>query len=183
MHNFNIQSVQIQPAIKISTVPLQAVAVKIQLVNPLDDIVTFQAVLEGEGLLGDTEFTLAPRETATYELVYSPLIGGRTKGQAVFINEKVGEFWYDLDLNALPGAPIVLDRFKCELGSSAVKTVTIENPVGREVVLKQKSSNKTNFRLTSQRVVMMPYETMELEVEYSPSSVNKVEVRWGGRGP
>ena len=48
---------------------MEAVAVDIQLVNPLDDVVVFEVALTGDGLLGEAEFVLAPKETATYELV------------------------------------------------------------------------------------------------------------------
>ena len=48
---------------------VEAVAVDIQLVNPLDDVVVFEVALTGDGLLGEAEFVLAPKETATYELV------------------------------------------------------------------------------------------------------------------
>ena len=53
----------------------EAVAVDIQLVNPLDDVVVFEVALTGDGLLGEAEFVLAPKETATYELVGDPTVG------------------------------------------------------------------------------------------------------------
>ena len=75
-----------------------------------DDVVVFEVTLNGEGLLGEAEFVLAPKETATYELVFSPLLPSKTKGTAVFLNDGVGEFWYDLDLIAEPAPPEDHDR-------------------------------------------------------------------------
>eukprot|EP00971_Amphidinium_carterae_P039924 783661-Amphidinium_carterae.3 len=45
-----------------------------------DDVVVFEVTLNGDGLLGEAEFVLAPKETATYELVFSPLLPSRKKG-------------------------------------------------------------------------------------------------------
>jgi hypothetical protein len=33
-------------------------------------------------------------------LIFSPLSSGTNTGTIGFLNEKVGEFWYDLNLNA-----------------------------------------------------------------------------------
>ena len=59
----------------------EAVAVDIQLVNPLDDVVVFEVALTGDGLLGEAEFVLAPKETATYELVGTQGIPGDPVGE------------------------------------------------------------------------------------------------------
>ena len=59
----------------------------------------------GDGLLGESEFLLAPKETASYELVFSPLLPTKRKGSAVFFKDIVGEFWYDLDLLAEAAPP------------------------------------------------------------------------------
>merc|ERR1719199_1065387 len=128
-----------QQTLALTCVVRQAVAVDIQLVNPLDDVVVFEVALNGEGLLGEAEFVLAPKETATYELVFSPLQPSRKKGTAVFFNDVVGEFWYDLELVADPAPPEDLPLMKCELGRTVQTTVKIDNPTGQEVVLKHKS--------------------------------------------
>merc|ERR1719353_2828295 len=82
-----------QQALQLQCVVRQAVAMDIELVNPLDDVVVFDVRLHGDGLLGMEQFVLAPREAATYELVYSPLLPApQSKGTAVFLNDRVGEF-------------------------------------------------------------------------------------------
>jgi len=164
-----------QQMLSLTCVVRQAVAVDIQLVNPLDDVVVFEVALNGEGLLGEAEFVLAPKETATYELVFSPLLPSRSKGTAVFFNEVVGEFWYDLDLLAEPAPPEELPALQCELGRTAQTTVTIDNPTGSEVILKHKSTNKINFKVLQQRIVLPPLESTTITIEYSPSSLGVQE--------
>eukprot|EP00931_Biecheleriopsis_adriatica_P036216 TRINITY_DN2086_c0_g1_i7.p1 TRINITY_DN2086_c0_g1~~TRINITY_DN2086_c0_g1_i7.p1 ORF type:complete len:2928 (-),score=554.29 TRINITY_DN2086_c0_g1_i7:9-8792(-) len=160
-----------QQMLSLTCVVRQAVAVDIQLVNPLDDVVVFEVALNGEGLLGEAEFVLAPKETATYELVFSPLQPSRSKGTAVFFNEVVGEFWYDLDLLAEPAPPEELPALQCELGRTAQTTVSIDNPTGQEVILKHRSTNKINFKVLQQRIVLPPLESTTITIEYSPASL------------
>jgi hypothetical protein len=163
-----------QQALMLACVVRQAVAMDIELVNPLDDVVVFDVRLHGDGLLGMEQFVLAPREAATYELVYSPLLPApQSKGTAVFLNDRVGEFWYDLQLTADPAPPEELPLLECEVGRSMQHKITIDNPTGTEVVLKQKSTNKINFRVVSpSRIVMTPLESVDVTIEYSPSSLN-----------
>lgn len=68
-----------------------AVAADISIVNPLDEQITFDVITNGEGLFGAKVITLLPKETVTYELIYSPLLvspngrpgkGGKTLGFA-----------------------------------------------------------------------------------------------------
>lgn len=164
-----------QQTLNLACVTRQAVAVDIQLVNPLDDVVVFEVALTGDGLLGESEFVLAPKETATYELVFSPLLPAKRKGSAVFFNDVVGEFWYDLDLLAEAAPPEELETLNVELGQTGVLSVTIDNPTGQEVVLKHRSTNKINFKVVQQKVVLPPLESTTVQIEYSPSSLGVVE--------
>jgi hypothetical protein len=44
---------------------------------------------------GERTITLAPHEQSTYELIYSPLLVGFNKGGLTFLNDEIGEFWYN----------------------------------------------------------------------------------------
>jgi len=164
-----------QQMLTLTCVVRQAVAVDIQLVNPLDDVVVFEVMLNGDGLLGEAEFVLAPKETATYELVFSPLLPARTKGTAVFFNDTVGEFWYDLELIAEQAPAEELEHLQCELGRTAQVQVKIDNPTGQEVALKHRSTNKINFKVLQQRVLLPPLESTTVIIEYSPASLGVTE--------
>lgn len=164
-----------QQSLTLTCVVRQAVAVDIQLVNPMDDVVVFEVDLKGEGLLGEAEFVLAPKETATYELVFSPLLPARTKGTAVFFNNVVGEFWYDLELIAEQAPPEELELLECELGRTSQVNVKVDNPTGSEVSLKHRSTNKINFKVLQQRIVLPPLESATVTIEYSPSSLGVQE--------
>lgn len=81
-------------------------------------------------MIGDSAFSLEPKSIGTYNLIFSPLSSGSYTGTIGFLNEKVGEFWYDLNLNAEENPIVSLDLLACELGKVASHTITLENPTG-----------------------------------------------------
>lgn len=87
----------------------KAVGVDISLENPLDDPITFEVFYNGEGLLGESSFQVDPKKIGIYELIFSPLKTGHFTGTIGFLNEKVGEFWYDLVLSCEDNPVINLD--------------------------------------------------------------------------
>ena len=117
-----------ESVIDIEAVVRRAVAVEIVLENPTTEMLSFNVLIDGPGLLGDRVFTLPPGEGkgAKYELIYSPLHPGNFKGRISFSNEKVGEIWYSLSLNAIPAPATVQDPIECMIGSSTFVEVPIE---------------------------------------------------------
>ena len=97
----------------------KATTAEISLNNPLNEPITFEVFYSGEGLLGDSTLSLEPKSIGTYNLIFSPLIAGDFQGTIGFLNEKVGEFWYDLNLIAEENPVINLDLLECELGKVA----------------------------------------------------------------
>lgn len=78
---------------------------------------------------------LMPHQTGVYELIFSPLKVFRGKGSVSFMNEKLGEIWYDLSLISEDLPFIRLPTLKAELGKSEAVTVILENPSKMEVAV------------------------------------------------
>jgi hypothetical protein len=108
----------------------KATSAEISLNNPLNEPITFEVFYSGEGLLGDATLSLEPKSVGIYNLIYSPLKPGITEGTIGFLNERVGEFWYDLDLAADENPVQNLDTLACELGKLQTHVVNLENPTG-----------------------------------------------------
>jgi hypothetical protein len=159
----------------ISSCVRKAMSVEISLSNPLDKPVEFEVFLQGAGLLGDPVFHLNARESATYDLLFSPLLPGATQGSISFTNDKVGELWYKLNLTAEAAPTVEIERMKCAVGGSCTKIVTLENPCNEELVLNARSDNPRNFAVTPAQLVLAPYETLEWKLEYTPSSLDQEE--------
>lgn len=80
-------------------------------------------------------------ESKLYSLIYSPLYVGRAKGSIAFINEHLGEKWYELVLSSEEQPVVKLSVLKTELGKSSSKIVCLENPSEKEVKAISKCSN------------------------------------------
>ena len=63
--------------IDISEFIRKARSAEISLNNPLNEPITFEVFYSGEGLIGDSAFSLEPKSTGTYNLIFSPLIPGQ----------------------------------------------------------------------------------------------------------
>lgn len=161
-----------EQTLEIASAVRRAVSVEISLANPLDDHVEFDVDLTGAGLLGDLNFSLGPQETATYELLFSPLVPGEQTGSVSFSNDKLGEFWYRLQLTADPAPPNKLQSMSCPVGLAASQSITLENPTGEEVTLVAMVDNKRNFSVSPASVLLAPYGSAEAVVEYTPSSLS-----------
>lgn len=136
----------------------KAVGVEISLENPLKEPITFEVFYNGEGLLGDTSFIVDPKKTGIYELIFSPLKTGKFAGTIGFLNEKVGEFWYDLMLICDENPIINLDLIECELGKVGKQIITLENPTGHEQTIDYRITNTTNFEVIPEKIIANAYE-------------------------
>ena len=150
-------------------------SVEISLVNPLKEDVLFNVTMNGEGLIGPATFHLGPSEAKVYELVYSPLLAGSQEGSVVFSSNLVGEVWYRLILNAEEPPAVVLDKMSAAVGARAVQTIKITNPSPDEIKLTGSCSNPRNFGLQPVTLTLARFETKEVNVVYSPSSLDMVE--------
>jgi hypothetical protein len=142
----------------------KATAAELSLNNPLNDPITFEVFYQGDGLIGDPTFSLEPKSVGTYNLIYSPLAAGSSIGNIGFLNEKVGEFWYDLNLTAEENPVMNLTLLECELGKNASHTVDLENPTGKELYLDFRNSNPSNFEIIPDKIVLPPYELVKVQI-------------------
>jgi len=153
----------------------KAATAEIVLKNPLQEAITFEVFYSGEGLLGENQFLIEADSQSAYNLIFSPLISGEFQGTIGFLNEKVGEFWYDLNLIAEENPPMQLELLECELGKTSSHFVTLENPTGAELMLDLRNTNPTNFEVIPDKIVLQPYESAKICIQYSPSNLEAVE--------
>lgn len=118
---------------------------------------------------------MEPKSEATYNLIFSPLNAGDFVGNIGFLNEKVGEFWYDLELKAEENPVVNLDMLECELGKVALHNIELENPTAKELYLDCRNSNMTNFEINPDKIILNPYETLKMQIRYQPTNLDVVE--------
>jgi len=91
------------------------------------------------------------------------------------MNDRLGEFWYRLNLTALPASATVLDPISCAVGTWASVAVVVENPLGKAVVLAAAVSNPTNYSVSPSSLTLGPYGSDTVSLQYTPSSLTGVE--------
>ena len=64
-----------------------------------------------------------------------------------FVNVKLGEIWYELNLISEESDAIRLPMLKSELGKSEIHEIILENPFEKEVKVKVNISNPVNFEV------------------------------------
>lgn len=153
----------------------QATSAEISLKNPLSEPISFEVFYTGEGLIGDANFALEPNSTGVYNLIFSPLQAGSFTGTIGFLNERVGEFWYDLTLSAEENPVVNLELLECELGKTQAHDVTLENPTGQELYLEFRNSNPTNFEIVPDKLLLPAFESLQVAITYSPTNLDMVE--------
>lgn len=79
-------------------------------------------------------------------------------------------------MHADPASAETLPQLSAPLGSTATHTLTLDNPVGVEVVLQISCSNPQTFILNSMSVVLPPYGQTELPVIYMPSTLGEASL-------
>ena len=153
----------------------KALEFKITVYNPLNEDTVFDVNVVGEGLYGDQQFSVPAKETGLYTLTYSPLLPAQGDGAISFLSEKTGEFWYRLRLICDPAEPIEKELFECSLGKSIAKSIQLENPSSKEVVLDYYCTNTLNFELIPDQVILPAYGAMEALIKYTPTSLKAIE--------
>ncbi|XP_074483047.1 cilia and flagella-associated protein 47-like isoform X1 [Sebastes fasciatus] len=165
-----IKSIQVECAAQSS------VAIEIAVKNPRGEPLTLGVYLEGDELSGANWVSVLPRETLTYKATFSPSRAGKSTGSVVFQSELVGEFWYQLELYALPPPVIKLPQACCQLGKWTSQTVPLVNPTAETLELIAANSNPRNYTLdmeSGSTLLVEPHSFTQLGVRFSPSSIGE----------
>ena len=146
-----------------------AAEVEIGVVNPLDESAELEVALQGLGLTGPASLTLPPKPgKAVYKFVFAP-VGqpGVSQGALRFIHPKVGEFWYKLELDALPPGPVVLPSFTAP--GKVQQSVAVRNPLPGAITVKFTSDNPERFAVSPASLTVAPLATATAAVTFKPA--------------
>merc|ERR1711871_542116 len=89
--DIEIVSPEAEGVIEVESMVRKAASMEISLENPTRDEIIFDVEIDGDGLLGDDTYVLKPGDnTMPYELLFSPLVAGNSRGSVRFMNNDVG---------------------------------------------------------------------------------------------
>ncbi|XP_051283893.1 cilia- and flagella-associated protein 47-like isoform X2 [Dicentrarchus labrax] len=170
-----------EPAAPIKVIDVQcaaqsSVAIEVPVSNPRGELLMLDVCLEGDDLSGASWVSIPPRETLTYKATFSPGRVGKSTGSVLFQSELVGEFWYQLELYALPPPVTMLPQACCQLGKWTRQTIPLVNPTAETLELTVANSNHRNYKLemdSGSTLIVEPHSSTELGVRFSPSSIGE----------
>ncbi|XP_033472251.2 cilia- and flagella-associated protein 47-like [Epinephelus lanceolatus] len=170
-----------EPAVPIKVIDVQcaaqsSVAIEIPVRNPRGELLILDVYLEGDDLNGANWVSVPPGGTLAYKVMFSPGRVGKSTGSVVFQSELVGEFWYQLELYALPPPVIMLPQACCQLGKWTSLTIPVVNPTAEPVELIVANSNPRNYTLEMESgsiLIIEPHSSTQLGVRFSPSSIGE----------
>jgi hypothetical protein len=172
--DIEVSSPKEESTIHVSAVVRTAAAIELTLENPTPSPLKFNVILEGDGLIGEGTHVVNPSsagDSPSYELIYSPLIVGSFTGKIRFLNPTVGEFWYKLELTAVPAPAAAVDVIECMVGCSKSISIPIENPLNEQVQLSVALSDPEHFSLPHD-IILLPYAQTTFDVVFRPSSLS-----------
>ncbi|EGR27619.1 hypothetical protein IMG5_193180 [Ichthyophthirius multifiliis] len=171
----NTEIPKCEKIIDLTTFIRQAVTFDIEIYNNLPQQAIFDVVINGDTLFGNQYLQIEAKQTAKYSLLYQPNIVGRSKGSIAFINENLGEIWYELSLNCEEQPPQRLNLLKSELGKFSKHQIFLENHTQQEIQATYTISNVTNFQISPENIVLKPLQENMIEIIYMPSNLEIIE--------
>ncbi|KAI8929614.1 hypothetical protein BC831DRAFT_443384 [Entophlyctis helioformis] len=180
-----------QQVIPVASAVRKAVSVDIGLANPLQKSVEYRVFIEGKALQGEGLVRLGALEETVYSLVYAPLIQAKETGRIGFVCDEVGEFWYELKLEASDSPPIDLPDMSCPIGKCCSQPLSLENPLEQPITLSISISNARDFQIVLSptalsshppprqqtpvtKLSLRPLESTQVQLVFWPSSLTEV---------
>ncbi|XP_030107333.1 cilia and flagella-associated protein 47 isoform X1 [Mus musculus] len=162
--------------IELHCIALETTCIEIPISNSKNQPVCLDVKLTCSALNGPVEMTLAPLESVTYIVWYSPATTGYKEESIIFQPEMGEEFWYLLKLTTELPKPKEIPEMQCDLGKKIIQTLPLYNPTHETLELRIRNSNPINFVIELNRklpLVLLPHSTTELSVYFHPSGLGR----------
>lgn len=169
------ESTKAEKSIELSCYVRKTMTHEIELNNPLDTEITYKVVITGECIYGHPTITVPANESKKYPLSFMPLYIFKDKGTIAFVNDQLGETWFEVMLTSEESPPAKVPLMKCELGKSEKSIVHLENPSYRDVKVTYRNTNPDNFEVMQKDIVIVAKSTMDIEIRYTPSDLENTE--------
>lgn len=111
----------------------QSVSAIVELLNPTSTEADFTVCWEGDGLMGEKDFTIPPDGSYKYELTFKSADPVKGSGSVAFYSDQIGDVWYRLQLEAVLEDYLTdLGCITCVFGTSIEIPLHVNNPTGRD---------------------------------------------------
>ncbi|ORX55852.1 hypothetical protein BCR36DRAFT_320387 [Piromyces finnis] len=182
----NIEKPDPEGQILLSSDVRKAVTLVLNITNKTEKTVQYKILYKGDCLSGKKSISILPNSVYEYELVYSPILPGKSTGYLMFHNELIGDFWYILNFEAKESPTIELPIMECPLGKNSAQSIIISNPTSQTVNVNIHSTNSREFQIIEYEdlnsksrhsslssLILNPNEKKKVGIHYWPCSLGQ----------
>ncbi|ORX67364.1 hypothetical protein BCR32DRAFT_305805, partial [Anaeromyces robustus] len=182
----NVDKPDPEGQIVLSTDVRKSLTLVLNITNKIDKTVQYKILYKGDCLSGKKCISILPNSVYEYELVYSPILSGKSTGYLMFHNDIIGDFWYILNFEAKDSPPLELPLMECPLGKNAAQSITLSNPTNQTVTIDIESTNQKEFQVIDyeligsksrqvnlSKLILNPNEKKKVGIHFWPCRLNQ----------
>lgn len=175
MVTLKVESSKFERQLDIVSPCRKALFQKIELENPINETVMFKVAIDNEYLSGQNQITLAPREKKQYELTFLPLREFKEKTTVTFVNQKIGDIIYEINLEGELPSQIKMNPIRCEVGKTERASITLHNVIKEPARVIARPLLSQNFLLETDQFIISPMGSYTVDLLYTPTDLDKLE--------
>lgn len=175
MFTLKVESSKFERHLDMLTHCRKPVVQEIELENPLNETISFKVVIDNDALTGAQNVMVPSLSKVKYPLTFLPLKECSEKTTVTFVNPKIGDVIYDILLVSDPAPQVRVNQIRCEVGKSERTVIKLENVLKDTVQVTARYPDNSNFYLTSDTFMIPPSGTLDVEVFYTPSELDKFD--------
>jgi len=173
MVTLKVESSKFERRLEIVSIVRKTIVQEIEIENPLNEAITFKVAIENDSLSGAQSAFVPARGKLKYQLTFLPLSEFRERTTVTFMNQKIGDIIYEIQLVSEATPLMKIGPIRCEIGKAEKAKIRLENVIKEPAKVYARSVESHNFYLTQDQLSIPPMGSAEFEVNYIPSELDK----------
>ena len=173
MVTLKVESSKFERRLEIVSIVRKTIVQEIEIENPLNEAITFKVAIENDSLSGAQSAFVPARGKLKYQLTFLPLSEFRERTTVTFMNQKIGDIIYEIQLVSEATPLMKIGPIRCEIGKAEKAKIRLENVIKEPAKVYARSVESHNFYLTQDQLTIPPMGSAEFEVNYIPSELDK----------
>lgn len=175
MITLKVESSKFERHLDMSTYSRKAIVQEIELENPINEAVNFKVSIDHENLAGNPSIAVPARGVAKYQLTFLPLSEFKEKTSVTFMNQKIGDVIYEIQLDSDMPPQVKLNTVRCEVGKTEKVPITLTNVIKETARVTARALLSQNFFLENDQFIIPPMGSITVNLLYTPTDLDKQE--------
>lgn len=175
MITLKVESSKFERHLDMTTYSRKAVVQEIELENPINENVNFKVSIDHDNLSGHSTVAVLARSVTRYQLTFLPLSEFKEKTSVTFMNQKIGDVVYEIQLESELPPQVKLNTMRCEVGKTEKMPITLTNVIKEPARVTARPLISQNFYLEVDQFVIPPMGSYTVNLIYIPTDLDKQE--------